>query len=232
MSQVFILTILYLSILYITYRPYKMDGDTKKDNQPYVTFASANDWINRAFEILNGSMGISKFNQAIPLLISGVAVGVSLVNRNFPKCIGHITGATIVALISVAIIAHSNNLACNQFTTSFLWYTIVYISFCMESSKNLDANTLIGIIFSLTFLVFIDFITFLGGECETMGQKIYIGMILMGVVGGIAGYYMTKSIGGPGAVYDLSVCSCDDCADKCSIGSKPQIVIAKQLNTQ
>lgn len=231
MSQVFILTILYLSILYITYRPYKMSKPESTDT-PYVAFVSADDWINRSFAILNGSMGISKFNQAIPLLVSGVAVGVSLVNRNFPKCIGHITGATIVALISVAIIAHSNNRACNQFTTSFLWYTIVYISFCMESSKNLDANTLIGIIFSLTFLVFIDFITFLGGECETMGQKIYIGMILLGVVGGIAGYYMTMSIGGPGAVYDLSVCSCDDCADKCSIGCKTQIVLAKQLNTQ
>lgn len=194
--------------------------------------ASADDWINRSFALLNGSMGISKFNQAIPLLVSGVAVGVSLVNRNFPKCIGHITGATIVALISVAIIARSNDMVCNQFTTSFLWYTIVYISFCMESSKNLDANTLIGIIFSLTFLVFIDFITFLGGECKSMGQKIYIGMILMGVVGGIAGYYMTKSIGGPGAVYDLSVCSCDDCASKCSVGSKTQMVLAKQINSQ
>ena len=50
---------------------------------------SAINWIKSAYTIFDASFGISKFNQAVPLLISGVAVGVSLVNRNFPKCIGH-----------------------------------------------------------------------------------------------------------------------------------------------
>ena len=197
-----------------------------------VEYVSANDAFVAVYKILDELIGISKFNQTVPLLISGVAIGICLVNRNFPKCLGHLIGAIFVALISIIFIAFSANVVCKQFTTAFLWYTISYIVFCIQASNRLDANTLIGIIISLIILTFIDAITFLGGLCATMGSKTYIGMLLLGLIGGIGGFYATQSIWGDAALYDFSGCSCDDCDNqKCSIDSEMRTVLAKQINS-
>ena len=159
-------------------------------------------WIKSAYTIFDASFGISKFNQEVPLLISGVAVGVSLVNRNFPKCIGHVCGAAGVALISMGYIGFSGN-ACRQFTTAFVWYTVAYLMFCMQASARLDSNTLIGIILSFIILIFVDFVTFMGGACETVGTPTYIGIVLLGIIGGISGFYVTKfpAAGGSGRAH-------------------------------
>jgi len=192
---------------------------------------SAINWIKSAYTIFDASFGISKFNQAVPLLISGVAVGVSLVNRNFPKCIGHVCGAAGVALISMGYIGFSGN-ACRQFTTAFVWYTVTYLMFCMQASARLDSNTLIGIILSFIILIFVDFVTFMGGACETVGTPTYIGIVLLGIIGGISGFYVTKFTWGNGALYDFGGCSCDDCNNsKCSVGSKTRTVMAKQISS-
>ena len=200
---------------------------------PTVEYVSVNDAFNAVYEILDESVGISKFNQMVPLMISGVAIGVCLVNRNFPKCLGHLIGATFVALISVAMIAFSGNAVCRQFTTAFLWYTIAYIVFCIQGSKRLDANSLIGIILSFIILIFIDVVTFLGGLCESMGSQTYIGMLLLGLCGGIGGYYATRNIFGEAGLYNFSGCSCDDChgKNKCSVGSKTRTVLARQISS-
>lgn len=198
-----------------------------------VDYFSASDALTSIYKVLENNIGISKFNQTVPLIISGVAVGVCLVNRNFPKCIGHIIGAIFIS-IPMIVIAFSGNV-CNQFTTSFLWYTISYLVLCMQASKRLDSNTLIGIILSLIILVFIDAVSFLGGDlCKSIDSKTYIGMLLLGLIGGIAGFYGTKSIGGDASLYDFSGCSCDDCDNqKCSVGSKMCTVIAnaKQISS-
>ena len=201
------------------------------------TIASTNvgaiptNWIKSAYNVFDALFGISKFNQAVPLLISGVAVGVSLVNRNFPKCIGPVCGAAGVALISWGCIGFSGN-ACKQFTTAFVWYTVVYLMFCMQASARLDSNTLIGIILSLIVLIFVDFVTFMGGVCESIGTPTYIGIVLLGIIGGISGFYVTKFTWGNGALYDFGGCSCDDCNDsKCSVGSKTRTVMARQISS-
>ena len=168
--------------------------------------SNSSNWIRIVQVIFDETFGISKFNQTVPLLISGVAVGVSLVNRNFPKCLGHIIGGIIVALISAVIIAFSETQKCKQFTTAFLWYTICYVAFCMQSSKKLDENSLIGIVLGFIVLIFADIVTFLGGECQPLGTGMYIGMMLFGILGGIGGYYATYSIGGNAALYDFSGC--------------------------
>jgi hypothetical protein len=188
---------------------------------------SSPSWISIAHDIFDASLGISKFNQTVPLLISGVAIGVSLVNRNFMKCLGHLIGATLVALISAVLIAFSGT-ECKQFTTAFLWYTVGYVAFCMQSSNKLDENSLIGIVLSFVALVFVDVITFLGGACQSLGAGTYIGLMLFGIVGGIGGYYTTYSLS-KGAIYDFSGCSCDDCVNKCAIGSQTRTVMAKRL---
>lgn len=193
-----------------------------------VEYLSASDALTAFYNLLENKIGISKFNQTVPLIISGVAIGVCLVNRNFPKCIGHIIGAIFIS-IPMIVITFSGNV-CNQFTTSFLWYTISYLVLCMQASKRLDSNTLIGIILSLIILVFIDGVSYFGGFCKTLGSKTYIGMLLLGLIGGIGGFYVTKSIGGDAALYDFGGCSCDDCEDqKCSVGSKMRTVIAQQI---
>jgi hypothetical protein len=221
--QVYIIAILYLSILYKTYH--------SRVSEPMDD--SSSNLIKTVYEILDASFGISKFNQAIPLTISAVAVGISLVNRNFPKCMGHIIGGTIVALLSVVIIAFSEQPMCNQFSTAFVWYTVFYVLFCMQSSNNLDQNSFIGIVLGFIIIVFVDFITFMGGKwCENFGSAMYIGMMLLGIVGGIGGYYATQSLGGNAALYDFSGCSCDDCGGKCQVGSKGQVIMAKKLNLQ
>jgi|688.fasta_scaffold03453_32 hypothetical protein len=190
------------------------------------------DWLTSVNARLDGFIGISKFNQAIPLIISGVAIGVSLVNRNFPKCLGHVVGASFVAFIAAVYIAY-NQPSCNQFTTAFVWYTIFYVLFCMQSSKTLDNNTFIGIMLSFIILVFVDIISFMGGmNCNQLGSKVYIGMMLLGIIGGIGGYYVIKSAFGTAALYDFSGCSCDDCNGKCKIGSKGEVVLAQKLNLQ
>ena len=195
------------------------------------------DWLKKSYEILDGSLGIAKFNQAIPLIISAIAIGVSLVNRNFPKCIGHVLGATIVALISAVIISRKNNatLLCNQFTTAFLWYTIFYIAFCMQDTKTtLNTNTLVGVIMGFIILVFVDFVTFLGGVCADMESSTYILMMLLGIAGGIGGFYITMSIGGKESLYDFGGCSCGSCSaeQKCAVGSKTRTILAKQIKTE
>jgi hypothetical protein len=211
-----------------------MADQESTDATPPSTPSSSGDWITKSYNILNGALGIAKFNQAIPLIISAIAIGVSLVNRNFPKCFGHIIGATVVALISAVIISRNNTetLLCNQFTTAFLGYTVVYVAFCMQNSKTIDASTLIGIIMSFIILVFVDFATFMGGMCADMGSKTYIGMMLLGVIGGIGGFYATQSFGN-GALYDFAGCSCDNSSgkQKCSAGSKPATLMLKQLAT-
>jgi hypothetical protein len=191
------------------------------------------DWIKIALDKFDELFGISKFNQAVPLMISGIAIGVTLVNRNFTKCLPHIGGATVASLISAVFITVMNGqkgTACNQFTTAFLWYTIGYISICMGESKKLDTNSLIGIILSFIALVFVDVMTFLGGVCKDLGLKTYIGMMLLGMVGGIGGYYATYYLNKP-LLYDFAGCSCDDCAGKCAKGGKVQTIMAKRMTS-
>lgn len=202
-------------------------------NAPTVAHLSVTDIFYEVHEILDPVIGISKFNQTVPLLISGVAIGICLVNRNFPKCLGHLIGATLVSLVSMVFIAFSENPGCKQFTTAFLWYTFGYVAFCIQASNRLDANSLIGVLLSFIILIFVDVITFMGGSCRTLGSETYIGMLLLGLIGGIGGFYATQSISGQAGLYDFSGCSCDDCdgKPKCSVGSKTRTILAKQIQS-
>lgn len=203
-------------------------------DNPTVSYISRSDAFNAVYNLLEDYIGISKFNQTVPLLISSVAIGVCLVNRNFPKCLGHLIGATVVSLISIIVI-NSLSAVCRQFTTAFLWYTIAYIMFCIQASNRLDANSLIGIVMSFIILIFIDTVTFVGGLCGNAdtGPQTYIGMMLLGIFGGIGGFYATQSILGKAGLYDFGGCSCDDCdgKTKCSVGSKTRTVLAKQIGS-
>jgi hypothetical protein len=179
---------------------------------------SSSNWV-KFYEFSESTFGIDKFNQAVPLIISSVAVGTSIVNRNFPKCIGHLGGATVVGLMMKPL---------KSFTTAFLAYTIVYVSFCMSQSKSIDSNSLISIIMSFIILVFINLVTVIGGI--GVSPRDYIIGTLAGMAFGIGGFYMTMSVGGKAALYDFSGCSCDDCVDKCPVSAKSQMIIAKQIS--
>ena len=198
-----------------------MDPDTTEPTAEYLSkiaaSPSSSNWAK--FDAFSEStFGITKFNQAVPLIISSVAVGTSIVNRNFPKCIGHLGGATIIGLIMSTY---------GAFTTAFLAYTIVYVSFCMSQSKSIDSNSLISIILSFIILVFINLVTIIGGIGVSVRD--YIVGTLAGVAFGIGGFYLTLNVGGKAALYDFSGCSCDDCDGKCPVGSKTQMVLAKKI---
>ena len=187
-------------------------------SQTTASTSSSSNWV-KFYEFSENAFGITKFNQAVPMLISGVAVGTSIVNRNFPKCIGHIVGATVIGLIMKPL---------KSFTTAFLAYTIVYVSFCMSQSKSIDSNSLISIIMSFIILVFINLVTVIGGIGVSVRD--YIIGTLAGVAFGIGGFYMTLNVGGKAALYDFSGCSCDKCVSKCPVGAKSQMVLAKQIS--
>jgi hypothetical protein len=191
---------------------------TAQDLSNIAASPSSSNWA-KFYAFSETVFGITKFNQAVPMIISSVAVGTSIVNRNFPKCIGHLGGATIVGLIMSTY---------NAFTTAFLAYTIVYVSFCMSQSKSIDANSLISIIISFIILVFVNLVTVIGGIGVSVRD--YIVGTLAGVAFGIGGFYLTLSVGGKAALYDFSGCSCDDCDSKCPVGSKTQMVMAKQIS--
>jgi hypothetical protein len=93
--------------------------------------------------------------------------------------------------------------------------------------------TMVGIAIGFVILLFVDFVTFLGGVCASVGSSTYIGMMLMGIAGGIAGYYATQSFDNGAALYDFSGCSCDNCTSnkKCSTKSKPQTMMVKQMTS-
>jgi hypothetical protein len=117
-----------------------------------------------------------------------------------------------------------------------LWYTISYIVFCIQASNRLDANSLIGITLSFIILIFVDTVTFMGGLCGNnvnTGPQLYIGMMMLGIFGGIGGFYATRSILGKAGLYDFNGCSCDDCdgKNKCSAGSKTRTILAKQVGS-
>jgi hypothetical protein len=196
--------------------------------QQTAAAADSPNWIVNAYNGLDGIFGIDKFNQAVPLIISAIAVGTTLVNRNFPKCIGHIIGATLFSFLSYAIITNQSGTQCNQFTTAFLWYSIVYVAGCMYNSDNVDSNSLIGIALGFIFLVYIDFVTFMGGMCSSVSGKNYTLIILISMIGGIVGVSIVRSMS-KSALYDFKGCSCDDCAaaDKCRSGTQTTMMMKK-----
>jgi hypothetical protein len=185
-------------------------------------------WVVNAYTGLEGLFGIDKFNQSVPLIISAIAVGTTLVNRNFPKCLGHIIGATLFSFLSYAIITNQSGTQCNQFTTAFLWYSIVYVAGCMYNSDRVDANLLIGVVMGFVCLVYIDFVTFMGGMCSTVSGKKYTLIILISMIGGIVGVSIVRSMS-KSALYDFKGCSCDGCANanKCKSGSQTTLVMKK-----
>ena len=79
-------------------------------------------------------------------------------------------------------------------------------------------------------LGFINLVTTLGNSAIAVSVKDYIISILAGIAFGIGGFYLTMSLGGKAALYDFNGCSCDDCVSKCPVGSKTQMVLAKQNN--
>ena len=192
---------------------------TADDLSKIATSASSSNWA-KFYAFSENAFGITKFNQAVPMIISSVAIGTTIVNRNFPKCIGHLSGATIVGLMMKPLN--------NSFTTAFLAYTIVYVSFCMSQSKSIDSNSLISIIMSFIILVFINLVTIIGGS--SMSMRDYIVGTLAGVAFGIGGFYITLNVGGKAALYDFSGCSCDECVGKCPIGGKTEMILAKQIS--
>ena len=193
---------------------------TAEDLSKLATSASSSNWA-KFYAVSENMFGITKFNQAVPMIISAVAVGTSVVNRNFPKCIGHLGGAMLVGLLMSSY---------GVFTTAFLTYTIAYVSLCMSRSKSIDSNSLISIIMGFIILVFINLVTIIGGIGVSVRD--YIFGILAGIAFGIGGFYLTMNLSNSAALYDFSGCSCDDCdaKSKCAIGSKTRTVMAKKLN--
>jgi hypothetical protein len=152
---------------------------------------------------------LGPYNQTIPLLISSVAVGTTIVNRTPIKLVGHFVGALIVGLIFAVW--------SNRFVAAFLGYTIGYVCTCFKQGIP-EIFILVGITIGFAFLLFINM------AVSAMGSglsSVYFFTLLGSTLLGIGGVYGAEALFGTRGLYDFKGCSCDDCANtnQCSSGS-------------
>lgn len=165
-----------------------------------LTAATAATTAGKWYAYWNELLGLAQFDKAIPLIISSIAIGVSIVTRTFIKSLGHLIGAIIVTLVFA--------LWMNRAVTAFLCYSIGYVFMCMKNGRP-DAFTLIGICIGFSLLFLIDLIV----SMATGGSTPYLITAILSVACGIGGVFITQSLGGKAALYDFKGCSCDDCAN-------------------
>jgi hypothetical protein len=165
---------------------------------------------------------ISPFNDAIPLIITSVTVGVSIVNRTFMKTLGHLIGAIFVG-------AWTGFLGLN-FVTAFLGYTIVYVFMCFKNGIP-DTGIIVGMVLGFAALLFINM--FVSLYVLSGNGAPYFGMLLISGLCGLIGVYMVQSFpNGTAYLYDFKGCSCDDCASSNkSICDNNNMVMLKQKKT-
>ena len=186
------ITILYLSMLYITYNitiEPMTDQVVKIANIPKMLGDSSASASANVFML-------GAYNQVVPLVIASVAVGTSVVNRTPVKLVGHLGVALIVAMFAAW--------RANRFVTAFLGYTIGYVYTCSKNGIP-DVFTITGITMSFAVLLGINVVT-------TSLGSIYFFTMLASVLAGFGGVYATEALSGSRGVYDFKGCSCDDCA--------------------
>jgi hypothetical protein len=146
-------------------------------------------------------MMLVPFNGIIPLIITSITVGVSIVNRTFMKILGHLIGAIIVGLVSTVLT--------DRFVTAFLGYTIVYVFMCFKNGMP-DTVTIVGMVLGFASLLFVNMFVSISSSGE--GAP-YFGTLIISGLCGLIGVYMVQSFpNGNAYLYDFKGCSCDDCA--------------------
>jgi hypothetical protein len=167
-------------------------------------------------------MILTPFNDAIPLIITSITVGASIVNRTFMKTLGHLIGAIFVGAIAAWLT--------NRFVTTFLGYTIVYVFMCFKNGMP-DTWTIVGIVLGFAALLFINM--FVSLYVLSGNGAPYFGTLLISGLCGLIGVYMVQSFpNGTAYLYDFKGCSCDDCASRNkSICDNNNMVMLKQKKT-
>lgn len=161
---------------------------------------------------------ISPFNDVIPLIITSVTVGVSIVNRTFMKTLGHLIGAIFVG-------AWTGFLGLN-FVTAFLGYTIVYVFMCFKNGIP-DTGIIVGMVLGFAALLFINM--FVSLYVLSGDGAPYFGTLLISGLCGLIGVYMVQSFpNGTAYLYDFKGCSCDDCSASQSGASRTLLLRRKQ----
>lgn len=170
--------------------------------------------------IPNSLMLLVPFNGIIPLIITSITVGVSIVNRTFMKILGHLIGAIIVGLVSTVLTS--------RFVTAFLGYTIVYVFMCFKNGMP-DTVTIVGMVLGFASLLFINMFVSIS---SSGGGAPYFGTLIISGLCGLIGVYMVQSFpNGNAYLYDFKGCSCDDCASSnTSICDNNNVVMLKQIS--
>ena len=171
--------------------------------------------------IPNSLMMLVPFNGIIPLIITSITVGVSIVNRTFMKILGHLIGAIIVGLVSTVLT--------DRFVTAFLGYTIVYVFMCFKNGMP-DTGTIVLMILGFASLLFVNM--FVSISVSEGGGAPYFGTLIISGLCGLIGVYMVQSFpNGNAYLYDFKGCSCDDCASSnTSICDDNNVVMLKQIS--
>jgi hypothetical protein len=164
---------------------------------------------------------ISPFNEVIPLIITSVTVGVSIVNRTFMKTLGHLIGAIFVG-------AWTGFLGLN-FVTAFLGYTIVYVFMCFKNGIP-DTGIIVGMVLGFAALLFINM--FVSLYVLSGDGAPYFGTLLISGLCGLIGVYMVQSFpNGTAYLYDFKGCSCDDCSASKNICNSQTVILRQKQTT-
>lgn len=157
---------------------------------------------SKFFSVWNHALGLSQLDSAIPLIITSITVGSSIVNRTFMKILGHLIGAIIVGLTS--------KILSNRFVTAFLGYTIVYVFMCFKNGIP-DTGTIVGMVIGFASLLFVNMFVSIS---VSGGGAPYFGTLIISGLCGLIGVYIVQSFpNGNAYLYDFKGCSCDDCAN-------------------
>jgi hypothetical protein len=164
---------------------------------------------------------ISPFNEVIPLIITSVTVGVSIVNRTFMKTLGHLIGAIFVGAIAGWLTS--------RFVTAFLGYTIVYVFMCFKNGIP-DTGIIVGMVLGFAALLFINM--FVSLYVLSGDGAPYFGTLLISGLSGLIGFSMVQSFpNGTAYLYDFKGCSCDDCSASKNICNSSTVILRQKQTT-
>jgi hypothetical protein len=158
-----------------------------------------------------------QFQKTIPLVIGAVSIGVCTVNRTTIKWMIHLSIATLIGFIF--------QYASRLFTTAFLFSSFAYVLACANMTGSVDNFLKVVMSVGFSLLWFIDmYVIYITNAIVNNFTTTYLLTALASGLIGLFGVYIVKTMypnnRGKDYLYDFKGCSCEDCNNSGSSGTK------------